>query len=155
MENLRPSWVSEKLDCPHVGLLETLCCMGRLPHDESVLTDSFGCTGLWKKSSSGESAARGFLTGAANLMWLECQCKASFVCLCICAERTRESEREQRATTVCTRLTDPATSLYTRAPAGHTTHTHYTVSGLQQHSYPRRVEALRNLSKQSFVLCHH
>lgn len=95
VENLRPSWVSVKLDCLHVGLLETLCCMGRLPRDESLLTGSFGCTGLWKKSPSGGRAACGFLTGAANLMWLECRREASFGCLCICEEVQEEREREE------------------------------------------------------------
>lgn len=47
--NLRPSRASVRLDCQRVGLLETLCCIGRLRRDESLLTGSFGCTGSWKE----------------------------------------------------------------------------------------------------------
>lgn len=52
VENLNPSQASIRMDCMHVGLLKTLCCIERLLHDDAVLTRSFSCTGLKQKSSS-------------------------------------------------------------------------------------------------------
>ena len=59
VENVTPSRVSIKLDCLRVGLSETLCCIGRLPRDESLLPSSFA-QDCGRKAHQGEALPADF-----------------------------------------------------------------------------------------------
>lgn len=86
----------------------------------------------------------------------------SLICLCMyLCRRTRDWERERGMRTKSRYLRGWLTLLLKHSCTRWTRNTHIrtntikTVSGLQQHSYPRRIKAWRNLSKQSSIVCHH
>lgn len=124
VENLRPSWVSVRLDCLHVGLLETLCCIGRLLHDETLLTDSLGCPGLWKKSSSGEALPVDSSQEPAIWCGSNVSVKPHLFVHVYVQKNKREREREENKKPLPTRLADPATSTVAHPPD--TQHTQYS-----------------------------